>query len=304
MGKLLLVGSGSTSWGEWLKEHRGNRDLVVLDPADTHHGPPGRLWVVRGSRPVYSSFYGSLDPVRSPHLMVAALHEFLGVVGDDAIIQMFPVRTTPLVRQLAQVIADMVRPEKILVADGLEDTFSWPIGPEQVSIEKSLPPMVHQAQRKAQWLKLVERGARHEIALDRVILQGARLGSGRQLDSIMMQRVGLEHALRVEVCGTALLVVSDEHLPEEQVSRALDLTHTQRAHLVHPSDYRDLLCAFVRLSGEEFGYGRIEEIDFAGGRILAHADAVPPVPVPIVRLGSLRVDADGRELGELRPWQV
>lgn len=304
MGKLLLVGSGNVMWAEWLREHRGNRDLIVLDPSDVHHGPPGRLWVIRGSRAVYSSFYGSIDPVRSPHLMVAALHEFLQVVGEDAIVQMFPVRPTPLVRQLAQVVADMVRPEKILVADGLEDTFSWPIGPESVVLDKALPAMVQQAQRKAQWLKLVERGARHEIPLDRVILQGARLGSGRILDGVMLQRAGLEHAQRVEVCGSALLVISEQHLPEDHMSRALDLTHTQRAHGVHPHDYENLLCAFVRLSGEEFGYGRIEEIDFAGGKIIAHADAVPPVPVPIVRLGSLRVDADGRELGELRPWQV
>lgn len=305
MGKLLLVGGGSAAWSDWLKDNRGGRDLVVLDPADAHHGAAGRLWVLRGTRPIYSAFYGSLDPLRAPHLLIAALHEFLGVVDDSAIVQLFPLRASPLMRQLTQTITDMIRPARILMPDGEPDEgISWPVGPEVAELAKPLPPMVRQAQRKAQWLKLIERSSRHEIPLDRLTIQGARLGSGRLLDSIMRQRAGLESALRVEVCGSALLVITHEDLAEEQVTRALDITHTQRAHIVHPEDYENLLCAFVRLSGEEFGYGRIETIDFEAGAVVACADAVPPVPIPILRLGSLRVDADGRELGEVRPWQV
>lgn len=304
MGKLLLVGGGSASWNEWLRQHRAGRDLVVLDPADAHHGAPGRLWFIRGPRPAFSTFYGSLDPLRAPHLMVAALHEFLGVVADDGIVQLFPTRPTPLMRQLAQTVADMVRPSDILIAADEEEAMVWPVGPQSVELERTLPPMVQQAQRKAQWLKLIERSERHELPLDRLAIQGARLGSGRQLDAIMRQRVGLEEALRVEVCGGSLLVVANDDLDEVEIGRALDLTHTQRAHVVHPGDFTNLLCAFVRLSGEEFGYGRIEELDFESGKAIVMADAVAPVPVPILRLGSLRVDVNGVEMGEIRPWQV
>lgn len=305
MGKLLLIGGGSATWNDWLKEHRAGRDLVVLDPADAHYGPAGRLWVIRGQRPAYSAFYGSLDSQRAPHLMVAALHEFLGVIEDNAIVQLFPTRPSPLMRQLTQLIADLVRPSTIYISNhDVDEGICWPVGPEQIELAKGLPPMVVQAQRKAQWLKLIERSSRHEIPLERLSFQGARLGSGRLLDEVMKQRAGLESALRVEVCGSSLLIVTHEDMDGEEVSRVLDLTHTQRAHVVHPQDYDNLLCAFVRLNGDEFGYGRIETIDFEGGRVIAYADAVPPVPVPIVRLGSLKVDSDGRELGEVRPWQV
>lgn len=305
MGKLLLVGGGSAAWSDWLKDHRNGRDLIVLDPADAHHGPAGRLWVIHGNRPAYSAFYGSLDPLRAPHLMVAALHEFLGVVAEDSIVQLFPTRPSPLMRQLTQLVADLIRPSHILIMEGDHDEhMTWPVGPESAEPAHALPAMVYQAQRKAQWLKLIERASRHELQLDRLAIQGARLGSGRVLDAVMRQRAGLEEALRVEVCGSALLVVTAQELSGEDVSRALDVTHTQRAHVVHPQDYDNLLCAFVRLNGEEFGYGRIEQIDFELGKVVAYVDAVPPVPVPIVRLGSLRVDGDGRELGEVRPWQV
>lgn len=305
MGKLLLVGGGSAAWADWLKDNRAGRDLVVLDPADAHYGAAGRLWVLRGVRPIYSAFYGSLDPQRSPHLLVAALHEFLDVVDDNAIVQMYPMRASPLMRQLTQTVTGMVRPARILMPnDEPDDAICWPVGPESVKLIKPLPNLVLQAQRKAQWLKLIERSSCHEIPLDRLTIQGARLGSGRLLDSIMRQRAGLEDALRVEVCGSSLFVVTKGDLAEEQVTRALDITHTQRAHVVHPEDYENLLCAFVRLSGDEFGYGRVETLDFEAGLAVVMADAVPPVPIPILRLGSLRVDADGRELGEVRPWQV
>ena len=305
MGKLLLVGGGSAAWADWLKDNRAGRDLVVLDPADAHYGAAGRLWVLRGIRPIYSAFYGSLDPQRAPHLLMAALHEFLGVVDDNALVQLYPMRATPLMRQMTQTVTSMVRPARILMpSDEPDDAICWPVGPEAVELIKPLPSLVLQAQRKAQWLKLIERSSRHEIPLDRLTIQGARLGSGRLLDSVMRQRAGLEEALRVEVCGSSLLVVTKGDLKEDQVTRALDITHTQRAHIVHPEDYENLLCALVRLSGEEFGYGRVEALDFEAGMAVVMADAVPPVPIPILRLGSLRVDADGRELGEVRPWQV
>ncbi len=305
MGRTLLVGRSGASWYEWLRENRKARDLIVLDPSDAHYGPGARLWMIRGDRPLYSCFYGSLDPGRAPHMMAAALSDFLQRANADAIVQLFSYRPSPLHRQTAHMVASMVQPETLLIETGTEiDGDGWPIGPEYLELPVGLPPMVVAAQRKAQWLKLIERGNAHEVMLHSLCIQGARLGSGTPLDEHARVRVGLAEALYAEVCGSALLIVGGGGLSESTISRALDLTHTKRTFLVEADEYSNLLCSFVRQNGEEFGFGMIERIDFELGVLHVRSDAIPPVPVHIMRLGSLKVDRDGRELGEVRPWQV
>ena len=304
MANTLLLGTQGSAWHQWLKDNRKGRDLILLDPADAHHGPAGRLWLIHDDRST-SRFYGSTDPQRSPHVMVLALAEFLTEARPDALVQLFAYRPTPLLSQLAQLIAFLVKPEQILIDQ--ETPISqggWPTGPEEIDLPAGLPPMVVDAQRKAQWLKLIERCQPHQIPLQSCVIQGARLGSGHSLDEPTRHRAGLANALHAETCGSTLLIVADEDPDEENISRALDVTHTARAQIVRADAYDDLLCAFVRPSGDEFGFGMIERIDFAEGLIHARTDAIPPVPVPILRLGSMRVDKDGRERGEAKPWQV
>ena len=72
--------------------------------------------------------------------------------------------------------------------------------------------------------------------------------------------------------------------------------------VVSAREYDNLLCALVRESGEEIGHGMIESFDFRNGIVRVWADAVPPIPVRVLKLGSLRVDRNGKELGELRAW--
>lgn len=305
MGRTLLIGRSGSSWHEWLATERKGRDLILLDPADAHYGPAGRLSLIQGDRIVRSSFYGSLDPQRAPHLIASALGSLLDEAGADAVVQCFAYRPLPLLRQLAITLAFQVRPERLLIEKDLEiDHDGWPIGPEEVEPRASLPPLVVDAQRKAQWLKLLERCSPHTIPLQGCSVQGLRLGSGRLIDELTKQRAGLEHELHVEVCGSTLFIVAEGQFGDERIGRAMDMTHVARAQVVNPGDYEDLLCAFVRPNGDEFGYGMIERIDFSERRIYARCDAIPPVPVPILRVGSLRVDSDGREHGDVRPWQV
>ncbi len=308
MGDLeatLLLGSDGAAWHEWLRENRRGKDLILLDPADAHYGPAARLWLIRGDKPARSYFFGSLDAQRAPHILLAAYSELANEAAAGAFVQLFAYRASPLLRQLAQIFAFLIRPQRIIIAQGTPiDHDGWPIGPEEIELPSGLPAVVVQAQRKAQWLKMIERSQLHEIPLSRTSIQGSRLGSGQPLGDTVQKRAGLEHAVHAEVCGSTLFIVTNEELDEDQMSRALDVTHVAKAHIVKPGDYSNLLCAFVRPSGDTFGLGRVERIDFENGMIRVQADAVPPVPVPILRLGSLRVDENGRELGESRPWNL
>lgn len=305
MGRTLLLSSASHSWREWLKEHRGGRDLLCLDPGEPAQSPPGRLVLFHGTKPVFWRFYGSLDASRAPHVLVGALSQMLGRAAGDAVVQLFAVRNSPLTRQLAGLCAQLVQPDEILCPQGAGlDLEGYPVGPLEVVTEEAFPSIVQQAQRKAQWLKLLENCTEHEIDLERVTIEGSRLGSAPAAHPGQITKAGLKNALHAEVAGGTLLLVTEEEPEEQAIARALDVFHASRAAVVHPSAYENLLCSFARQGGEDFGMGMIRSIDFASRIATISCNAVPPAPVRILRIGGLRVDSAGRELGEARPWQV
>jgi hypothetical protein len=305
MGRLLLVGSAATTWREWLKENRNERDLICLDPAEPSQSPPGRLCLFHGDKAVAWRFYGSLDAQRAPHLILAALAALLSQAADDAIVQLFAYRNSPLMRHLAMLVAQMVQPTSILVPAGaVIDQGGYPVGPEEVELDPAFPAVVQGAQRKAQWMKLIENCTEQEVSLDDVAIEGARLGSGARPTEDALRKAGLEGVLHAEVSSGTLLLVTEQEPEDNRMSRALDMFHCSRANVVSPHDYTDLLCSFARQSGEDFGMGIVRKIDFAERTVTALCTAVPPAPVRILRLGGLRVDLQGREEGELRPWQV
>lgn len=305
MARTLLLSSSAYSWREWLKEHRKDRDLLCLDPGEPAQSPPCKLTLFRGNKPLYWRFYGSLDPSRAPHVLVAAMAEMLRQAGSDPIIQLFPVRNAPLVRQMAALCAQLAAPDEVLAPKGAElDLEGYPVGPEEVALDDTFPAMVQQAQRKAQWLKLIEDCSEHEVELRRVAIEGARLGSSRAVHPDQMAKAGLKDGLHAEVAGGTLLLVTESEPEDHVMARALDIFHASRAAVVAPSAYDNLLCSFARQGGEDFGIGIVKRIDFAAGSATILSTAVAPAPVRILRLGGLRVDAAGRELGEARPWQV
>ncbi len=305
MARTLLLSSAAFSWREWLKEHRAGRDFLCLDPGEPSQGPPGKLTLFRGGKPLHWRFYGSLDPGRAPHVLVGALAEMLRQSGSDPIVQLFPVRNAPLVRQMAALCAQLIQPDEIFAPKGAGlDLEGYPVGPEEVALEDTFPAMVQQAQRKAQWLKLIEDCSEHEVELRRVAIEGARLGSAHPAHPDQLAKAGLREALHAEVAGGTLLLVTESEPEDHVMARALDVFHASRAAVVAPSAYENLLCSFARQSGEDFGIGIVKRIDFSVGVATILSTAVAPAPVRILRLGGLRVDAAGRELGEARPWQV
>jgi hypothetical protein len=305
MARTLLMSKSDRTWRDWLKDHRGGRDLICLDPADPDQSPPGRLCLFRGEKPVAWRFYGSLDPQRSPHVLMAALIQLMEQAAEDVVVQLWPNRGTPLVRQATMLAAQVFKPDEILVpADSEIDQSGFPIGPETIELEPAFPPVVQVAQRKAHWMKMFENCETHEFEFSRVSIEGARIGSGKRIHPDDLVRFFGGKALLGEVAGGSLFLIAKEDPEDAEMARALDHFHCSRAHLAHPAEYEGLLCSFAKQHGEDFGMGTIESIDFERGIIRANNTAVPPAPVRILRLGTLRVDTAGRELGEVRPWLV
>jgi hypothetical protein len=305
MGRTLLIGNAESSWKEWAKKNRNGCDWICLDPAESSYGYLARLALSRGEKTVGWRFYGSLDPQRYPHVLLAGLVQLLNQANDDAIVQLFSYQPNPILRHTAVLAAQIVQPERLLIAPGTAIDFEgWPVGPEEAEPEKALPLIAIQAQRKANWLKLIENCEPHEVDLREVAIEGARLGSGVAMDEAERASCGLANVQYAEICGTTLFVVSPEALDEDTVSRALAMLHCSRIHVADPTAYENLICSFARQDGEDFGLGLIQKIEFATGLATIQCTAIPKAPVRLLRLGALRIDPKGNELGEVRPWQV
>lgn len=305
MARTLLVGHHRASWREWLKSNLGSADLLILDPAEPDNKPPGRLTLHRNGKVVAWSFYGSLDPMRAPHTLLASVHELLERAGDHVFVQAFDYRPNPLLRQTLLALARAVKPNQVLAAEGLDLNLNgFPVGPETVELEEAFPKTVRDAQHKAHFITLLGQCEDHVVDLKRVPVEGARFGSGKRLSPKQTDSLGIPGALYAETCGPVLLVVAADEAPEELVSRALDLSGCTKAQFVHPQDYQGLLCSFARDSGEDFGLGVVQEFDFDSLTAKVKCNAVAPAPVRILKLGGMRISTGGSFLGEIKPWQV
>lgn len=305
MSRTLLLGSPNVSWRQWIVETHPSHAVLCLDPADTDFGLPARLALHVGDRVTKWRFFGSLSALRSPNAILVALVELMREAPQDLLIQLFPYRPSPLLRQLALQCAQLIQPQRIVLTEDVAiDRRGWPVGPEVIEAPKGYPPMVRHAQRKARWLKLFEECDQHEVRLRDIAIEGARVGSGTEIDRNQFGKLSLENAHRIEVCGSSLLVITEEYPHDGQIARALDVTHCSKAHVVNASSYQHLVCSFADDTGAEFGFGVIDRIDFNTEIAYVRSTAVSGTPIRILKLGGLKVDPDGRELGEAKPWEV
>ncbi len=298
MSRQLLVSHPKGSWRDWIKDNLGDRDCLILDPTDADHGPPARAVLIRGGKVIAWRLIGTLDPQRNPMGLLTAASVLSALLDEGAVVVTFHVRLAPVLRRLALMIAEIVRPTEILVPAGSRLEFEhWPVGADVTELPTGYPQLVKDAQRRARWIELFERCETHEVSIAEVGIEGTRLGSGRKL-------LHQDYSDYAEVSGGVLHIVSDREPQDSNVARAMDIAHATRMSFVSPDAYRNLVCSFAHQSGEEFGMGKIVEFNPERGVFTILCDAVVPAPVRILRIGSLSVDDDGRELGDARPWTV
>lgn len=301
----LLIGSPGTSWRETIRSEYGDHDLVCLDAAQPDFSAVGRLVLWRDGKVRAWRFYGSLDAARYPHVAIEGLVRLLREADREVVVLCPAYRPGPVSRHLLSLIAWTVRPGRILIADGTAiESSGWPVGPEVVYPADAYPELVQAAQRRATWLRLLERCENHTLDFSTVVFEGSRLGAGRRAEPAELARAGFAEGVYAETCGPNLFLVGPEELDETTLSRALDHFGCTKAHVARPADYADLVCSFARDNGQDFGFGFVRELDPLSGVLRVRCTAVAPAPVRIVRLGSIRVSEAGRELGETRPWQV
>lgn len=301
--KTVLVGSAAFRWSDWITEEIGRRYLLILDPADTHFGPAGRVVLVRNGEVIAWRFIGSLQTTRQPLWVLRGAVELLSLCDQDVVILMPTSSRSPIARHAFQTLLSVVAPDEILVAKGDDvDSEGWAIGPQLVELPVALPTMVQAAQRRGRWIGLQEDASLHEVLLEKVSIQGVRLGSGKRV--LLPNETLLSPLKWAEAADGTLYVVSDAPPEEPTLNRALQFAHLHRVHAAANQDFEHLLCCMCRQNGEPLGMGMIERAEFDKGRFVVRAQVSPGSNARIVMIGSLKVDTEGKELGEIKPWSI
>lgn len=305
MGLTLLIGSRDHTWHEWLRAHQGARDLLVLDPVHAGLGPPARLVLVRDGKVVAWRFAGSLDPLRNPIDLLAGAEALVADASQDCVALLFAWRDTPLARHLSYALARMLRPVEVLIPEGARcPAEGWPVGPAQVAVEPAFPAMVLAAQRRARWMELQQGSKQVQVDLPVTRLLGARLGSGALVNMATLRAAGLEDGLRAELCGETLLLIAGQAPDDDVAVRCMNLAGASRVVIQTPEAYEGLVCSLEKDDGTTVALGMIERAEFDAGRLLVRSPAATTKAVQVLRIGALRVDSNGKELGETRPWSV
>ena len=162
--------------------------------------------------------------------------------------------------------------------------------------------------RTARFLAALEGSEPQTFSLDEVTLLGTFLGTGEPLPHHLLQFLSQSlgrPALHAERFGNSLSVVVNGEQWDTSGLAAIESYFGIRSVLVTAAQkFAGLLVGLVSSSGVLLGIGRIDRIDFSRRTLAVQTPCRRPAAVAQVWLGSLRLRADGRENGEVRPGEI
>jgi polynucleotide 5'-hydroxyl-kinase GRC3/NOL9 len=162
--------------------------------------------------------------------------------------------------------------------------------------------------RAARFLAALDKAEPLLFSLDSVALQGTTLGTGEPLPHHLIRFISQSlgrPALHAERSGGRLyIVVNGERWDPAGLAAIESYFGTRSVTITAAQKFAGLLVGLVSGSGILLGIGRIERIDFARRTLTVLTSCRKPAAVAQVWLGSLRLHADGREIGEVRPGEI
>ncbi len=211
---------------------------------------------------------------------------------------------------LPQVVVALTRGSEI---DPLLALFARMDAPEVWRV-----PVSPAAQRKSTAARATRRTARFLSALDgsepqffsleQITLLGTFLGAGEPLPFHLLQFLSASlgrPALHAERSGGSLsVVVNGEGWSTSGLAAIEDYFGIRSVSITAAQKYAGLLVGLVSGSGVLLGLGRIDRIDFPRRTLTVQTPCRKTAAVAQIWLGSLRLRADGRENGEVRPGEI
>jgi polynucleotide 5'-hydroxyl-kinase GRC3/NOL9 len=168
-------------------------------------------------------------------------------------------------------------------------------------------PMFRRQRRSIHFQEYFLEGKIHQIPLDSIVLNGTWLGTGVPMEPKMLKFS--ESCLHtnvfygeVSVNGIYLVTASDGDM--KGVEPLQEQFRTRTVVVIPASRYIHLLVGLMDARHNLLGCGIIQRIDFIARTISVYSPIRTVVPVRAVRFGSLKIRADGVELGQMRPGEL
>ena len=338
---VLLLGaadSGKTTWvrGAALALNAAGRSAAIVDCdlGQSEIGPPGTVGAAlaspgtqfRGLRdlpPLAGYFIGAVSPVR--HLLdvcVGAVQMArvakksrpdLVLVDTDGFVHGGPAR------QFKRRLCELLLPQVVIALtrgnelDSLLAAFSnldtpdiWRI-PVGDAVQRKTTA-ARTTRRAARFLAALDGAASLSFSLDTAALQGTTLGTGEPVPHHLVQFISRSlgrPALHAERSGGSLsVVVSGERWDTAGLAAIENYFGTRTVTIIPAQKFTGLLVGLVSAGGRLLGIGRIESVDFSRRMLTVLTPCRKPAAVAQVWLGSLRLGADGREIGEVRAGEI
>jgi len=146
------------------------------------------------------------------------------------------------------------------------------------------------------------------FSLDAITLLGTTLGLGTPLPHHLQQFLSQalrRHVLHAEQSVHGLYVITHgEGWDPSGIASVESHFATHSVTIVAAQKFAHLLVGLSEQNGALLGLGRIERIDFARRTLIVHSPCRKPRAVTQITLGSLRLNADGKQLGEVRSGEL
>lgn len=298
MGATLLVNHPRWSWREWLRQNLQSQTLIVADPGFSDHGWAARVCLVRDQKIRRWRFVGVNDGAHAPLPVLTATAQMAADADRDFFLLAPSAMSGPIARELVMMMGEIAGVERVMVpAKSSYARWKWPWPLETVEMDNPTPDYLLLAHRRAKWVEMLDQCREHEIDLAEVVVEHARTGAGQKIDLTQWGGVGWTH-------GAVLHVITDETIDEFTAARLMDEAHARRISLLSPVEFHGILCSQARADGRDVGMGVIRKLDPRSQKLTLFTTAEEGARANILRLGLLRLDDYGHELGDLRSWTV
>jgi len=169
-------------------------------------------------------------------------------------------------------------------------------------------PAARATRRAARFLAALDGAEPLVFGLDSVALLGTQLGTGEPLAFHLLQFLSQSlgrpalHAERSD--GILSVIVNGETWDTSGLAAIESYFGIRTVSVSAAQKFAGLLVGLVSGGGQLLGIGRIDRIDFARRTLTVLTACRKPGAVAQIWFGSLRLKADGRENGEVRPGEI
>ncbi len=309
--------------------------VVDCDIGQSEIGPPGTVGAalatagaefksLRDLPPLGGYFVGAVSPVRQILTVCTGAVAMVRVAKrarpDIVLIDTDGLIAGGAARAYKRKLAELLLPQAIVAftrgseLDPLLALFShldapevWrvPVPPEA----RRKTPATRTTRRAARFLSALDGARSQTFTLDEVALTNTGFGVGEPVAHHLARFLGetlgrpVLHAEQAGDGGLYVVVNGDGWRTEELA--AIERQFGTRSITIVPAQrFARLLVGLVAANGALLDIGLIERIDFAARTLTVLTACTRPRAVAQLWLGALRLHADGREIGEVRPGEL